>query len=446
MNRRVESEPAATAPREWRTFRVEVLGCKVNQYEAQQIERLLGLYGLRPAAPGETPDLAVIHTCAVTSAALRKSGQLLRRRLAEERAPCVIATGCGGEAGLLDRNLPLAAVVPPGPEWIGELAGVLDTLPLPARAGEAARSADGLTLERFGGHTRAFLKIQDGCDLHCSYCIVPSLRRAPRDKPLGVLREEARALAANGYRELVVTGVSVGLWGRGAGGLASVLEALAPLEGLERIRLSSLHPSELTNRLLQVWAASPKILPHIHLPLQAGSDAVLERMLRGYTGAGFLAAVARARAALDRPAFTTDVIVGFPGETDGDFERTLAVCRAAEFSRIHIFPYSVRPGTPAAELPGRVAPAAVQARVRALKETAAELAADFHGRFVGERAQVLCETWHPADGTWEGYTERYIPVRFAGGPDWGGRIVPVRLDSVAPLGMHGTAVEEGGGG
>ena len=204
--------------------------------------------------------------------------------------------------------------------------------------------------------------------------------------------------------------------------------------------MSSLHPAELDERLLAVWAAHPALLPHVHLPLQSGSDRVLDRMRRGYTRADFLRAVDRARAALDEPSFSTDLIVGFPGETESDFDDTLEVCRAVGFCRIHVFPYSARTGTPAAGLPDRIPAPVLQDRVRrlnALGRTWAQTAAE---AWVGRTARVLCETRRPGTGMWEGYTERYLPVRVAGPGDWNGRIVDVELRRAEKGVLMGTAV------
>lgn len=403
------------------TFRVRVLGCKVNQYEAQQIAQAMEAHGLIEAAPGQPADVEVVHTCAVTDAAETKTRYLLRRAAAESSGGVLLATGCGAELAADDGIL----VVPAGPDWQHDLENALAALPLP-------RHPDGLwteagSLRSFRGHSRAFLKIQDGCDAGCTYCIVPSFRREPRDKPLDALVGEARALRAAGHREIVVTGVHVGAWNRGGGGLSAALDALAGIEGLERIRLSSLHPAELDDRLLAVWARHPAILPHIHLSLQSGSDRVLADMHRSYTRADFLDAVARARRALDRPSFSTDVIVGFPGEDEADFDRTMDICRQAAFSRIHIFPFSPRAGTPAAGMAGRPPMGVVRERVRRLKSLADDLAHAAATEWVGQTARVLCETRRPGAGVWEGYTERYLPVRIPGSDEWRGQIVDVRL-------------------
>lgn len=420
------------------TYAVHVLGCKVNQYEAGQIGRILELRGLVPAVEGIAADVTVIHTCAVTGSALRNSRYRIRRERARGSG-LVIATGCAGAGDLLGAGLQPDAVVAAGPRWAEELADRLDRL-LPATDASAPSAPDGPPVERFPGHARAFLKIQDGCDLGCSYCIVPSLRGAPRDKPLGTLIDEARAMVRAGHAEIVVTGVSVGLWGRGGGGLASALAALARVEGLRRIRISSLHPAELSAPLLDTLAASPKFQPHIHLPLQSGSDPVLARMNRGYDRASFLASIARAWAALDRPTFATDLISGFPGETESDVDATLDLCREAAFSRIHIFPFSPRPGAVATDLPGRIARRTVSDRTARLRSLADALRDAAHRRFLGATTEVLCET-RDEHGRWHGYDSRYIPVRLPGPPGWRGHIVAARIDTLQGSHVRATMIE-----
>jgi len=424
------------------TFSVEVLGCKVNQHEAQQIRCALEAAGLRAAADGTVPDLAVVHTCAVTAEALRQSRQAARRR--GGAATRLILSGCGASPQLgAAAEVAAAAVVPAGPNWVERLVAAAESLG--ARGAASAHAAGfGTILDRFAGHTRAFVKAQDGCDNGCAYCIVPRLRGPPRDRPAGEILAEARSLAAAGHAELVLSGVCVGRYGDGGGRetLADLIAQLDRVEGLERLRLSSLHPAELTDELLAAWRASPKMAPHAHLPLQSGSDAVLARMGRGYTAAQFLEAVERLRRALDRPAIATDVIVGFPGETEDDFEQTLAVARRAGFSRIHGFRFSPRPGTPAAALRPTVAAPVARARARRLQEEAARLSTAFHAASVGRIVRVLAETRVAARGEWKGYDERYISVRFPGGPEWAGRLAPVRLTAADAAGARGELVAE----
>ncbi|MDZ4197814.1 MAG: MiaB/RimO family radical SAM methylthiotransferase, partial [Kiritimatiellia bacterium] len=323
-----------------RRFRVHVLGCKVNQGEARQIERRLEQAGLRPAEPDETPDLVVLHTCAVTAEAQRQSAQSLRKFRAQTPGASLWLSGCGAGPGLIESAC-ADVVLPAGPDWNERLTAALSRI--------QPKSEDSIPiLTGFGSRIRAFLKIQDGCDYSCSYCIVPQLRGPSRDRAVPEILDEARALISGGCGELVVTGISIGLFGRNSKTLSlpRLLERLTHLPGLLRLRISSLHPAELTPELLAVWRERRSILmPHLHLPLQSGSDRILRKMKRGYTVSGFLRAMDRARRALGDPAFHTDVIAGFPGETEQDAEATERLVQAAGFERLHVFPYSARPGT-----------------------------------------------------------------------------------------------------
>lgn len=407
-----------------RTFAVEVLGCKVNQHEAQQIRQSLEDAGWSPASAEMTPEIVVVHGCAVTAEALRQSLQRARRSCGVSR---VILSGCAAAPEFVQAiETGIGAVIPAGPDWNKRLKETLHQI------GVAESSAMGedrkAPLRRFAGRARAFVQAQNGCDLGCAYCVVPRLRGPPRDRPLDEIEAEAKALSKAGHAELVITGVCVGLYGRNGGPtLADVIRRLDHIESVRRLRLSSLHPAELTDELLDAWRTSPKMAPHAHLPLQSGSDSVLRRMKRGYTTASFAAAVERLRRALDRPAVTTDVIVGFPGETEADFEATVRFAQTMGFSRIHIFRFSPRPGTPAAQMKPTVPMAAVRERAAQLKAESERLTAAFHEAFIGETVDVLAETRSARRNRWRGYCGRYIPVAFAAGPEWGGRIARVRI-------------------
>lgn len=391
-----DTADAGKAPR----YRVRVLGCKVNQYEAQQIRQVLAWRGYVPAVGEERADVLVLHSCAVTDEAVRKSRQLLRRG---REAGCLVVSGCAAAAGLLASGAEGLALVPPGVDWLERLAASI-----PARAG-AGQDGMPRLLSSFDGHHRAFLKIQDGCDIGCSYCIVPRLRGPSRDKPLEEILAEARQLVAAGFRELVITGISIGLYGRTAGvSLDGVVQALQEVEGVARIRISSLHPGEISEELLQVWRQSAKMTPHVLLPLQSGSDRILAAMRRGYGRDDYRRALQRVQEALEHPALNTDILVGFPGETERDFQDTVDLCVEAGFARIHVFGYSPRPGTPAAghpPLPAEV----VRARCEIVRKLAAGQAGRFARRFTGTTAAALIEGID-ADGRGHGYTERYLPV------------------------------------
>ncbi|MBM4050989.1 MAG: tRNA (N(6)-L-threonylcarbamoyladenosine(37)-C(2))-methylthiotransferase MtaB, partial [Planctomycetes bacterium] len=362
------------------------LGCKVNQYETQALREALRGRGYVEAAPGQRADVCVINTCTVTQTSDDKCRQAIRRAIREHPGATVVVTGCYAEAEpeALRRIEGVAVVVPQHDK--GRLADIVEGLPQRSRrqttqhegheaheekhedheVGPSAlmslpvlrglRVSGELSISGFEGHTRAFLKIQDGCDARCSYCIVPLVRGPVRSRPLEAIQREAERLAANGYREIVLTGIHLGAYGRDTGGrpgLCDVIEGLLDVPGLERIRLSSIEVNEFTDRLLALAVGSSKLCPHFHFPLQSGDDEILRAMNRTYTAAEYLSVLDRARARIERPSFTTDVMVGFPGEGERHFQNTLDVCRRAGFSRMHIFPFSPRPGTPAATMPNR---------------------------------------------------------------------------------------------
>lgn len=418
------------------TFSIRVAGCKVNQYEARQLAAALMQVGLREAGADERADVVVLHSCAVTAAAAKSSRQMARSLVADNEGAQLLVTGCA--PGASDFIVPVegAICMPAGPGWLRRVGEELEMRGL-ADAAQLPGYADDLVLDEFSGHTRAFLKVQDGCNIGCSYCIVPSLRGGPRDRDPQTVLAEAIQLSEAGYREMVVTGVSVGLYGKysDCGTLAHLLKQLNDLEQTQRLRMSSLHPSELTPELLDLWASSPKMLPHVHLPLQAGSNHVLSVMRRGYTAEAFMDAVARVRAALDRPAFTTDVICGFPGETEEDFLETMRIAEAVGFSQMHIFPYSVRPGTDAAKMK-QVHSSVARERCKRLRELGNRLAEAYRAQFNGTVFDVLVE--EKKNGRAHGRCDRYYPLDFDLDRDAVGELIQVRQLS-AGAGMSGSA-------
>jgi threonylcarbamoyladenosine tRNA methylthiotransferase MtaB len=376
----------------------------------------------------EPAALYVVNSCTVTREADDKCRKMVRRALRTNPGARLLVTGCA------------ATTDPERYRSIPGVTAVLDRAMLPGierwiESGEMPPEGDIFEMEisSFGGHTRAFLKIEDGCDAGCAYCIVPRARGAVRSRPLDVVRVEARRLAQAGHIEIVLTGIHLGYYGRGLDGvtLADAVRALLETPGIQRVRLSSLEGLELSDDLIALAATDSRFCPHFHLPLQSGDDAVLAAMGRRYTSGEFHAMLDRARAKLDRPSFTTDVMVGFPGETEEQFANTLAVCREAGFSRIHIFPFSVRPGTPAAAMPGCVPVEVVRERESRLKALADELAASYKRRFIGETVFPLVE--HRRDrrsSLLTGWSERYIRVVFEGPDALKGTIAPVRIESV----------------
>ena len=383
-------------------FEIVTLGCKVNQCESQLLREQLESLGLRESMPGEAADICVVNTCAVTATAQGKSVRAMRRLKKENPQARVVAVGCGVSAS-------------PEAYAQADLSLRQDEKRLAARKILGTDSGIKAT-SGFRGHARAFLKIQDGCDSYCSYCIVPYLRGRPRSKPVEAIEREARAIARNGYGELVLAGTHLGLYGRDFGGrvdLAYVVERLLETGLFPRLRLSGVEANEVSDRLIELIADDNALCPHLHVPLQSGSARVLRDMGRSYTPDGFLGVLAKVRDAGPRAAVTTDVIAGFPTEEAQDFGETLDVCRRAGFSRMHIFPYSRRSGTEAAERWKAGACADAPGRSKALRELGAELAQDYARRFHGEAVRVLAES-HADGRPAKGYTDHYLRAEVHG--------------------------------
>jgi threonylcarbamoyladenosine tRNA methylthiotransferase MtaB len=410
-----------TAPR---TCRLVTLGCKVNQYETQYAREMLQANGYREAADGEPADLCLVNTCTVTHEADAKGRQAIRR-LAHANA-AIVVMGC-----FATRD----------PAAVARLPGVVKVVTDKGRLAEELREFGVITIPegitRFDGHQRAFVKVQDGCLLNCTYCIIPHVRPALRSRPPEEIVAEVRGLAERGCQEVVLTGVHLGHYGidlsRGRPKerwhrLWHLLERLADLPGGCRVRLSSLEAAEVRDDLVRVLAGHPRVCPHLHLCLQSGSDRILAAMKRRYRSGGFLERCRRLRDALDEPAFTTDVIIGFPGEDEADFEATCRVAREVGFCKVHVFSFSPRDGTPAASLPGRVPPAVVAERRERLLRLEAETMAAYHRRLIGRRLEVLVEGADPQrPGQARGTSCRYAPVVFRGhAPALLARLVPVR--------------------
>lgn len=399
-----------------KTFRIISLGCKVNQYDGQCMREKLRAAGLSEAARGKPAALCVINSCTVTAKADKESLYALRRCRREAPDAVIVATGCmtecsrdaGNGADLILKNKDRPRIVPLLREHFPRLL---------AGAGEGET---GEHISSFQGHSRAFLKIQDGCDNFCSYCRVPFARGRPVSKPLDQAVAEAALLAKNGYKEIVIAGICVGTYGRDLTppvSLADAIESLAAIPGLRRIRVSSIEAVDVTPRLVGLLKAGGKLCPHLHIPLQSGDDGILTAMSRRYTAAGYLALITRLKRAVPGIGITTDVMVGFPGETEEQFRNTVAVVRRAGFAKVHIFPFSGREGTRAFSLP-RVDPLVVQRRCHVLQEEEEKVAARFRAKFIGKRLSVLIERRAPGrPGFWEGYAGNYIRVLARSGKD-----------------------------
>lgn len=417
-----------------KTALVLTLGCKTNQYEGDALRDELGRLGYRPTEDGAAPDVAVVNTCTVTVRADRKCRQLIRRIAREHPGVPIYVTGC---------------YVARRPEALADLDGITGLsadrgalLAMIARDTHARHDSDGTRIAPTR-RTRALLKIQDGCDAFCSYCIVPHVRPTLCSEPLEAVLAEARRLVDAGFREIVLTGIHLGRYGadRDDGiDLAEAVRRLACTEGLARLRLSSVEMPKVADDLIELIAQSPVICPHLHLPLQSGDDEVLAAMNRRYTSGDFLAALRRIRASIPDISITTDVIAGFPGETDRAFENTISVCREARFSKMHVFGFSARPSTAAATLPGRLSPRVITERKKRLISLGDELALRYKQRFVGKVVNVLVEETEAVGGEQflTGLTEHYMRVRFPGDGNLRNTLVGVSIESVTPQAMEGT--------
>ena len=426
------------------TCRFVTFGCKVNQYDSQAMREDLLSRGWTEAA-GTDADVVVVDTCSVTETAAREALRRIRQ-LARRPGARVVVTGCmvpSHRAALEAIPCVFLLVTTDGKARLGEaLSGPPSPAPGPpgwldGGAGDTFRRG----ISRFAGRTRAFVKVQDGCDHACAYCIVPKVRGRSRSRAPEDAVAEARRLVGAGYRELVLTGIHLGAYGRDLPGrprLFDLAARLLAIPGRWRLRLSSIESNELRAEDVEAFASlcaggpggsAPRLCPHLHLPLQSGSVEVLRRMRRPYDLAAFERTVAGLRARLPDVAITTDLLVGFPGETDRDAAATLAAAERLAFSRIHAFPFSPRPGTEAAGMAGTVPAPTVRARMRALARVARASAESFHRRFVGRDTEVLVEerpdrrTGRPC-----GYSGHYVRVLLPSGTPRGG-LVDARIAS-----------------
>lgn len=406
------------------TCRLVTLGCKVNQYETQLVKETLLRNGFREADEQEEADLCVVNTCTVTETGDAKSRQLIRRLARKNPGTRTLVMGCYATRDpAAVRALPSVVDVVTDKRELPDLFDRLGLTDLPSG------------ISSFDGRQRAYVKVQDGCILKCTYCIIPQVRPGLRTRSPNDIEEEVRRLVDNGHREIVLAGIHVGHYGveatRGRSGkppfrLWHLFEKLDRIPGHWRMRLSSVEAVEINDEFIAAAANCEHLCPQFHPSLQSGSETVLRRMRRRYSIAKFLEKLDRMRSKLDDPAFTTDVIVGFPGETEQEFEETVAACRAAEFMKIHIFPFSARRGTPAASFSDQVSPEVRKARCDRLASVERELAMKFYERQVDRNLEVLVEQAIADQSGWYSGTDRkYVPVRLQADPTEIGKIVPV---------------------
>ena len=413
------------------------LGCKLNQSEMDSLARELAARGHQVVDSPTGADLCVLNTCTVTHVAAQKSRQALRRLHRDNPQARLIATGCYAQIA---------------PEALGNLPNVegvignLEKERLADLIGPGATALQGLGLAPGmpRTRTRALIKIQDGCDNACTYCIIRVARGPQWSRPADEILSEVRGLLAAGHQELVLTGVHIGAYGcdrqgkRAVSSLWDLVSRILTETDIPRLRLSSIEPWDLSEQAFRLWD-DPRLCRHLHLPLQSGCNATLRRMARRYSTDEFRAWVSAARAAIPDLAVTTDAIVGFPGETSDEFAESLGFVQEMAFARAHIFPYSARAGTAAAQMPDQVSPQTKERRARAMREVASASQQAFSQSFVGRTFNVLWESERARGGgtVWSGLTDNYLRVYTHSSADLANKLVPTRLVALARSGLLG---------
>lgn len=413
--------------------RIITLGCKVNQYESEAMLEALLNGGFQEARPGEEADLVVVNSCTVTATSDQKVRQTLRRAKKENPGAVTVLTGCMPQAfpeeaaALLEADVVLGNarrrdLLPRVLEYLSSKQRIVDIAPH-----ETGEQFEPMAVSAFHGRTRAFLKIEDGCDRFCSYCIIPYARGRVRSKPLEDLRAEVAALGEQGYGEVVLTGINLPAYGKELGlHLCDAVEAACQAQGIRRVRLGSLEPEQLTEDVIARMAKEEKLCPQFHLSLQSGCDETLRRMNRHYTTEEYRQIVGNLRKAFPNCAITTDIMVGFAGETEEEFEASLAFAEEIAFAKVHVFAYSRRPGTRAYDAPGQVSNKVKEERshrmIQLTKKTQQAFLRDQVGRVEGVLFEQAKE-----QGVWEGYTPNYTHVLVPSGKNLAGQLLQVEL-------------------
>ena len=421
------------------------LGCKVNQYETQAMEQLLQAKGHTVGSFQERCDGYVINTCSVTAVADKKNRAVIRRCRRENPAAVIGVCGCYPQhaaQALEGLGIDVIGGSAQREEFLEQMLGTIQSRQ-PARVLDEAlkrRTFEVLPAGGLEGRTRAMLKVQDGCVNFCTYCIIPYTRGPVRSAPLELTVEQAVALAVQGYRELVITGIEIASWGVDLPGkprLQELIQEICSYVPQMRVRLGSLEPRIVTEDFCRALAVLPNLCPQFHLSMQSGCDTVLARMRRKYDTARYLESVRLLQAAFPGCAVTTDMIVAFPGETEEEFEESLTFIRRCGFADMHIFPYSRRPGTPADKMPGQHSNLVKEQRSRRAIAVAEELSAAYRGNLVGTVQQVLFE--EPEGAFYTGHAPNYVKV-YVEGADLHNRILPVRIMEVFRDGVLGNLI------
>jgi len=415
---------------------LDTVGCKLNQAETQLLARQFAQAGYRLVSAADGADVYILNTCTVTHVADGKCRRLLRRARRRNPDALVVAIGCYVERARHE----LAQI-----EGVDLILGNSEKLHLLRLLEESGRLSSplygqrGSTIIRADFRTRAFIKVHDGCNSFCSYCIVPLVRGREKSTPIDRVVAEVKHRIAEGYKEVVLTGTEIGSYSYEGVGLRGLLQHILTQTDVARLRLSSLQPREISPELIGLWC-DRRLCRHFHLSLQSGSDGVLSGMKRRYSVSDYQRAVALVRDMVPQAAITTDIIVGFPGETEAEFEESYNFCKQMEFARIHVFPYSPRQGTQAALMPDRVGDGVKRERSQRMLALAKESAQNFRQQFLGKTMPVLWEK-QSGDGIWTGLTDNYIKVYTKSTQDLSNKLLPVRLVEIRESGVGGEIID-----
>ena len=433
-----------TAPR---TYAIKSFGCQMNVYDGERMAELLGAEGMIPAAAGAEADVVVLNTCHIREKAAEKAySEVGRLRRDDGTRPVIALAGCvaqaeGAEAKRRSKSIDLVV----GPQAYHRLPQLLREV----EAGARPVDTDLPPLDKFAALPRrrragvsAFLSVQEGCDKFCTYCVVPYTRGAEVSRPIGDLLDEAAQLVEGGTRELTLLGQNVNAWEDGTESLATLIRKLAPLPGLERIRYTTSHPINMADDLIAAHAEVPELMPYLHLPVQAGSDRILKAMNRHHTAADYLAVIGKVRAANPAIALSGDFIVGFPGETEEDFEATLSLVRQVGYASAFTFKYSARPGTPAATMDNQVTEAVKDERLQRLQALVMEQSRAFNASKVGAETRILIDRVGRKPGQMIGKSP-WLQSVFVDTDARIGDMVDVRLTAALPNSLAGELIAPG---
>ncbi|MFQ5718312.1 MAG: tRNA (N(6)-L-threonylcarbamoyladenosine(37)-C(2))-methylthiotransferase MtaB [Acidobacteriota bacterium] len=423
-----------------RRYFLQTLGCKLNQADTARLAAELDARGMQPVSTPAQADLMVVNTCTVTSRADADGRHALRRLRRANPDARLIAMGC--TASRDPRSLSAldgVDVVSPGCDPRPVIRAAMAAFPGDIDAGATPYHI----VPTIPGRTRAYLKVQDGCDLACAYCIIPSVRGRSRSIPAAEIEASLARLIGAGFVEVVLTGVNTGDWGRdlpGAPRLLDLLQRLVSVPGLGRLRLNSLEPRTVDDPLIEWLAGEPRMAPHLQIPLQSGSDSILARMRRNYRRGFYRDLLARLERALPGIGLGADVIVGFPSESEADFSLTETLVEESPLAYLHVFSYSARPGTDAADLPDPVDPAVIRERATRLRKLAARKGTRFRRRHIGRTVEVITLEDARPDGRIRSLTGNFFEVLLPAGSARANRLVPVRIVSADASGARGIPV------